>query len=83
MTFHILSGEAHVSSLDLRYAFLLAFAITRLFSAQVIRKSSQLSSVPSFFQIFLSLLAFICISLHSSSNPGTDFGNNIALKMPE
>ncbi len=78
-TFHVPSGDAHLASLDLRYAFFLAFAITRLFSARASRKSSELSSVFSFFQIFLSLLAFICISLHPSSNFCTYFGDNLAL----
>lgn len=41
--------------------------------------SSQLSSVSSFSQIFLSLVSLICASLHSSSNPGTDFGDSLAL----
>ena len=79
MAFHILSGEAYASFFNLQYAFFLAFAITHLFFAQVIQKSFQLSSIPYFFQVFLSFFAFICISLHSSSNSNIDFRDNFAL----
>ncbi len=79
--FYMLSREAQAFSFDFRLTFFFVFAITRLFSAWASRNPFQLYTVHSLFQIFFSLLAFICVSLHFSSNPRTDFGNRFALRI--
>ena len=57
--FYSSSVDVHASALESRYAFFLTFAITRPFSARTNLNASQVSSVPSFFQIFFNLLALI------------------------
>lgn len=75
---HAISAGASFFSW-LRISFFFAFAITLSFSARACRKFSQFSMVSSLFQIFSSVLFFICLSLQSLSKLGTDFRNSFLL----